>query len=62
MSKVKPKIKKEIKKEETSLGNQYGVLGDIERITSLSDSENRYYMEGYIAGLERALRFIREHK
>lgn len=61
MKKVKQQIKKKIKKEETSLEKNYGVLGDIERITSSSDSENQFYMEGYVAGLERALRFIREH-
>ncbi len=61
METLKQQIKKTIKKEERSLEKEYGVLGDIQRITSSSDSENQFYMEGYVAGLERALRFIREY-
>tara|TARA_R110002051_G_scaffold320161_1_gene405118 strand:- start:1590 stop:1790 length:201 start_codon:yes stop_codon:yes gene_type:complete len=61
MKTLKQQIKKTIKKEERSLEKEHGVLGDIQRITSSSDSENQFYMEGYVAGLERALRFIREH-
>ena len=61
MKKLKQQIKKTIKKEERSLEKEHGVLGDIQRITSSSDSENQFYMEGYVSGLERALRFIREH-